>query len=44
LSTLRDSVAAEHRFHVTGHRLIINGRCESCNKAPRRTKRKQDLI
>jgi Fur family ferric uptake transcriptional regulator len=44
LINLRNNVAAEHRFRVTGHRLIISGRCESCNKTSRRTKRKQDLI
>ena len=44
LGKLRDSVAAEHRFRVSGHRLIISGQCEACSKAPRRTRRKQDLI
>lgn len=45
LFQLRDHVAKEHRFHVTGHRLIIAGICESCQKIQRkRTRRKQDLI
>jgi Fur family ferric uptake transcriptional regulator len=44
ITRVRDNVASEHRFQVTGHRLIISGRCESCSKRPRRTRRKQDLI
>jgi Fur family ferric uptake transcriptional regulator len=44
LTRLRDQVAAENRFRISGHRLIITGRCESCSRTPRRTKRKQDRI
>lgn len=44
LVELRDKVAAEHGFRVTGHRLIIDGLCGDCAKNRRRTKRKQDLV
>lgn len=41
---LRDQVARDHGFRVTGHRLIITGICEECRRTRRRPKRKQDLI
>ena len=44
LIELRRSVARQHRFRVTSHRLIISGICESCSRTPRRKRRKQDLI
>ena len=40
---IRDAVAREHNFRVTGHRLIINGICADCSK-PARPKRRLDLI
>ncbi|MEE2935640.1 MAG: Fur family transcriptional regulator [Planctomycetota bacterium] len=43
LVKLRDRVAADHGFRVTGHRMIIQGVCRDCGKN-RRTKRKQDLV
>ena len=43
LVKLRDEVAAEQGFRVTGHRLIIHGVCSECSKN-RRKKRKQDLV
>lgn len=43
LVRLRDSVAAEQGFRVSGHRLIIHGICRECSKS-RRKKRKQDLV
>lgn len=33
---LRDAVAQEHNFRVTGHRLIIAGVCEACARRGRR--------
>lgn len=33
---LRDAVAQEHNFRVTGHRLIIAGICEECSRRGRR--------
>jgi len=44
LLALRDSVAREHSFRVTSHRLIITGVCGDCSRSHRRTKRKLDLI
>ena len=41
---LRELVARDHQFRVTGHRLIISGICRDCNRPQKRTKRKQDLI
>lgn len=43
LMTIRDEVASEKGFRVTGHRMIIHGICRECNKQ-RRQKRKQDLV
>lgn len=43
LTQIRDEVAAENGFRVSGHRMIIQGVCRECNKS-RRKKRKQDLI
>ncbi|MDG2380229.1 MAG: transcriptional repressor [Pirellulaceae bacterium] len=40
---LRERVAREHGFRVTGHRLIISGICQECGRQ-RRRKRPQDLI
>jgi len=44
LLTLRDAVAREHRFRVTGHRFIISGICDECQRNRRREKRKHDMI
>ncbi|MCA9176822.1 MAG: transcriptional repressor [Planctomycetales bacterium] len=44
LTKALESVAAEQRFRVSGHRLIVSGICDECSRARRRTKRKQDLI
>jgi Fur family ferric uptake transcriptional regulator len=44
LIELRNQVAQDHGFRVSGHRLIIYGICQECIKARRRTKRKVDLI
>jgi Fur family ferric uptake transcriptional regulator len=43
LMRIRDDVAAEKGFRVTGHRMIIHGVCRECSRN-RRTKRKQDLV
>lgn len=40
---IRDQVAREHHFRVTGHRLIIMGICQDCSRQGRR-KRPLDLI
>jgi len=44
LVDLRNRVAQQHHFRVTGHRLTIYGICEACAQAKRRTKRRVDLI
>jgi Fur family ferric uptake transcriptional regulator len=43
LAALRDAVARENQFRVTGHRFIIQGICEDCRRR-RRPKRPHDLI
>jgi len=44
LLQLRDRVGRQHKFRVTGHRLIINGICDECMKSKRRGQRKLDRI
>jgi Fur family ferric uptake transcriptional regulator len=44
LLDLRDAVAREHRFRVTGHRLIITGICEACRSATRRSRKRVDMV
>ena len=44
LVELRDRVARDHGFRVTGHRLIITGVCADCGAVKRRTRRRHDLI
>jgi Fur family ferric uptake transcriptional regulator len=44
LLKLRDEVAGEHRFRVTGHRLIITGVCDECSRANRKTRNKMNMI
>ena len=41
---LRDEVAREHHFRVAAHRLIINGVCEDCAKAKRKTRSRMNMI
>lgn len=43
LTSIRDIVAADNGFRVSGHRMIIQGVCRNCVKR-RRKKRKQDLV
>lgn len=43
LMKIRDSVASDKGFRITGHRMIIQGICRDCAKS-RRKKRKQDLV
>lgn len=40
---IRDAVARENLFRVTGHRLIITGVCHDCRQAKQR-KRRLDLV
>ena len=41
---LREAVAQEHRFRVTGHRFIITGVCAECRLSRRRERKKLDMI
>jgi Fur family transcriptional regulator, ferric uptake regulator len=43
VAAIRDAVAREHQFRVTGHRLIISGECAEC-RSRRRPARKLDLV
>jgi Fur family transcriptional regulator, ferric uptake regulator len=43
LVSIRDEVANEMGFRVTGHRMIVQGVCRECTKN-RRKKHKQDLV
>ena len=44
LQNLRDAVAREHNFRVTGHRLIITGVCHDCSRKRHRRQSPLDLI
>ena len=44
LQSLRDAVAREHSFRVTGHRLIITGVCSDCSRKRHRRQSPLDLI
>jgi len=44
LKNIRDAVGREHRFRVSGHRLIITGICPECSKARKRRSRPLDLV
>ncbi len=44
LQLLRDAVAREHRFRVTGHRLIVTGVCHECSTKRHRRQSPLDLV
>jgi Fur family ferric uptake transcriptional regulator len=44
LQEIRDAVAREHNFRVTGHRLIISGVCHDCSRKRHRRQSPLDLI
>ncbi len=44
LLELRDAVAREHSFRVTGHRFIITGVCKDCRFSKRRLRTRLDMI
>jgi Fur family ferric uptake transcriptional regulator len=44
LETLREAVAREHRFRVTGHRLIVTGVCSECSAKRHRRPSPLDLV
>ena len=44
IERIRNEVARTHKFHVSGHHLIVNGICDDCKKAASRPTRKLDLV
>jgi Fur family transcriptional regulator, ferric uptake regulator len=44
LQQIRDAVAREHNFRVTGHRLIITGICQACSRKRHRQHSPLDLV
>lgn len=44
LQQLREAVAREHRFRVTGHRLIVTGVCWDCSTKRHRRQSPLDLV
>lgn len=44
LSQTLDTVASEHGFRMTGHRLEVYGLCAECSRPPRMRHRKLDMI
>jgi Fur family ferric uptake transcriptional regulator len=44
LERLREAVAREHRFRVTGHRLIVTGVCWECGAKRHRRQSPLDLV
>jgi Fur family ferric uptake transcriptional regulator len=44
LERLREAVAREHRFRVTGHRLIVTGVCWECSTKRHRRQSPLDLV
>jgi Fur family transcriptional regulator, ferric uptake regulator len=44
LADIRDAVAREHEFRVTGHRLTIMGICRDCSRTRHRRQSPLDLI
>ena len=44
LLALREAVARDNHFRVSGHRFIITGVCEECRMSRRRKRNKLDMI
>jgi Fur family ferric uptake transcriptional regulator len=44
VAAIRDAVARQHQFRVTGHRLIVTGICSDCNKARGRSMRRLEMV
>jgi Fur family ferric uptake transcriptional regulator len=44
LLELRDRVAREHRFRVSGHRMIISGVCQECQKKKRKATNRMNML
>lgn len=44
ISEILESIAADHGFRMTGHRLEVHGICSQCARPPSRRHRKLDMI
>lgn len=44
LKELRNKVAKDHQFKVTGHRLIVTGVCAECRRSKRKRNRSLDRV
>jgi Fur family ferric uptake transcriptional regulator len=44
LLELREAVARDNNFRISGHRFIITGVCENCRLSKRRQRKKLDMI
>jgi Fur family ferric uptake transcriptional regulator len=44
VSSIRDNVARQRNFRVTGHRLIITGVCSDCMKSKNRPSRRLEMV
>ncbi len=44
LTAIRDAVARQHKFRVSGHRLIVTGICDKCNRAQLRPTRRLEMV
>jgi Fur family ferric uptake transcriptional regulator len=44
ISDFLETIAAEHGFRMTGHRLEVDGICAKCSRPPQRSHRKLDMI
>jgi Fur family ferric uptake transcriptional regulator len=44
ISVFLESIAAEHGFRMSGHRLEVDGICAKCSRPPIRSHRKLDMI
>jgi len=44
LIEIREAIARDNNFRVTGHRFIVTGVCEACRLSKRRTRKKLDMI
>jgi Fur family ferric uptake transcriptional regulator len=44
LQRIREAVGREHRFRVTGHRLIVSGVCQDCSSKRHRRQSPLDLV
>lgn len=44
IAEVLETIAAEHGFRMSGHRLEVEGVCAKCSRPPQRSHRKLDMI